>query len=152
MNFKELEMSSKGILELGNFIRYWTPKAVATGLQIIGSDGLEYIEGQKRDRPWRGCPGGWVTCGITSDGKVKGCLSLPDEIVDGDLRKDDLWDIWFHQDSFNYTRHCSPDHLGPNCISCDKAVECKGGCSANSYAASGIFHNDPYCYYKISNT
>jgi radical SAM protein with 4Fe4S-binding SPASM domain len=152
INFKELEMSSQGILKLGNFIRYWTPKAAAKGMQIICSDGLEYIEGTTMpDRPWRGCPGGWVTCGITSDGKVKGCLSLPDEVVDGDLRKNDLWDIWFHPNSFVYSRYCSTEQLGYNCISCDKATECKGGCSANSYAATGVYHNDPYCYYKLNN-
>ncbi len=150
-NFKELEMDDLGILELGRFIQNWAPKSEKEGTRIICSDGLEYIGGTSdSERPWRGCPAGWVTCGITSDGKVKGCLSLPDELVEGDLRKNDLWSIWFHPDSFAYTRRFSYGQLGSNCSSCSKAVECLGGCSSNSYTASGKFHNDPYCFYKIN--
>lgn len=149
-DIKELKLSPQELLELGKFIRYWTPKAAIKGLQIICSDGLEYIEGTEMPhKPWRGCPGGVVACGITSDGKVKGCLSLPDEIVEGDLRKNDLWDIWFHPESFSYSRSFCKEQLGNNCIDCDKGSECKGGCSVSSYAATGIFHNDPYCFYKI---
>lgn len=149
--FKDLEMDSQRILELGYFIRYWTPRAEKAGLQIICSDGLEYIDNKWiTDRPWRGCPAGWVTCGITSDGKVKGCLSLPDEIVEGDLRTTDLWDIWFHPDAFAYTRRPLSNQLGSNCRSCDKSIECLGGCSSNSYAATKNFHNDPYCFYRLN--
>jgi hypothetical protein len=36
---------------------------------------------------------GLVSAGITSDGKLKGCLSLPDEFIEGDLRTRSLWDI-----------------------------------------------------------
>lgn len=152
-SFREMEMDESDLLSLGDFIKNWTPKAKTKGLKIICSDGLEYIdETWPQERPWLGCPAGWTTCGITSDGKIKGCLSLPDEIVEGDLRKNDLWDIWFNPKSFSYSRHFSHDQLGSNCDSCLKADECLGGCSSNSYAATGKFHNDPYCYYKIKKT
>jgi len=150
-NFRELYMDDLSILELGRFIQNWTSKSEKEGTRILCGDGLEYIERtSNHERPWRGCPAGWVTCSITSDGKVKGCLTLPDEFIEGDLRKNDLWSIWFHPDSFAYTRHFSHRELGPNCSSCDKAMECRGGCSSNSYTASGKFHNDPYCFYKIN--
>jgi lipopolysaccharide/colanic/teichoic acid biosynthesis glycosyltransferase len=51
--------------------------------------------------------------GITSDAKIKGWLSLPDELVEGDLRQNDLWEIWFDEDAFAYTRQFSIDELGP---------------------------------------
>lgn len=74
-------------------------------MHIICSDGLEYvIDNDQDEKPWRGCSAGNVSCGITSDGRVKGCLSMPDEVTEGDLRKNNLWDIWFHPDSFAYTR------------------------------------------------
>lgn len=150
-NFKKLYMDDAGILKLGKFIQCWEPKSKNEGTHIICSDGLEYIDGISNcERPWRGCPAGWVTCSITSDGKVKGCLSLPDNLIEGDLRKDDFWSIWFHPDSFAYTRRFSDKELGSNCSSCNKAMECLGGCSSNSYAASGKFHNDPYCFYRIN--
>jgi hypothetical protein len=40
--------------------------------------------------PPRGCSAGLTACGITSDGKIKGCLSLPDELAQGDLTQKDL--------------------------------------------------------------
>jgi len=151
LNHRELEIDSSEIMQLGDFIKSLAFQYPKGPTQIICSDGLEYIEGTlDPERPWRGCPGGWITCGITSDGLVKGCLSLPDELVEGDLRKQDLWDIWFNPDSFRYTRQFSPGMIGDNCRACDKASECRGGCSSNSYAATRSFHNDPYCYYKIS--
>ena len=149
---EDLTMSVPAILELGNFIVSNTNAAAEKGTQIICSDGLEYIDGHMDpERPWRGCPGGWTTCGITSDGKVKACLSLPDDenLIEGDLRKNDLWDIWFADTAFEFTRNFNVKDLGPNCKSCDKVLECKGGCSANSYAATEKFHNDPYCHYKL---
>ena len=151
-NAKELLLQKQTILKLGHFVRQWKPIAAEAGMEIVCGDGLQYLfNGQENtpDRPWRGCPAGWISCGITSDGKVKGCLSMPDELVEGDLRKNDLWDIWFHPDSFSYNRKFVPEQLGPNCSSCDKTAKCKGGCSVNSYATTGIFHNDPYCFYMI---
>jgi radical SAM protein with 4Fe4S-binding SPASM domain len=152
-NFRELEMGNQEMLELGDFIRKRTLEAAGEGLQIICSDGLQYIvETKEPEKPWRGCPAGWVTCGITSEGKVKGCLSLPDELIEGDLRKRDLWDIWFDPDSFVYSRRFSPEQIGANCRSCDKVEDCKGGCSSSSYAFTGHFHDDPCCFYGINNS
>ena len=70
--------------------------------------------------------------------------------MEGDLRKDDLWNIWFREDAFPYSRHFGEGKLGLNCTGCEKGGECMGGCSSNSYAATGSFHNDPYCFRKIS--
>jgi len=152
LSFKELTLDNQGILTIGDFIQNRVMQSGKDKIRIICSDGLEYIPGtEDPDRPWRGCSAGWITCGITSDGKVKGCLSLPDEIIDGDLRQHDLWDIWFHPDAFYYTRQFSENRLGANCKECDKALECKGGCSSNSWAATGSFHNDPYCYYNLTH-
>ena len=74
---------------------------------------------------------------------------MPDELVEGDIRQHDLWEIWFHEDSFAYNRKFSQDTLGPTCHSCEKAEECKGGCSSMSYGATGRLHNDPYCFFGI---
>lgn len=150
-NSLDFELSNQGILELGYFIKEWRVLAKSLDLEIILADGLEYIDdGFIQERQWRGCPAGLITCGITSDGKVKGCLSLPDGLEEGDLRKNDLWDIWFNPRSFAYTRNFSLNELGTNCISCDKSLECKGGCSSDSYASTGHFHDSPYCFYKIN--
>lgn len=147
----ELNIDNKAILQLGRFIREHRRSAEREGVHIICSDGLQYVDEEGDcERPWRGCSAGIATCGIMSDGKVKGCLSMPDELVEGDLRERNLWDIWFHPDSFAYTRHFAHGQLGANCSTCDKAMECKGGCSSSSYCSTGQFHNDAFCFYKAN--
>lgn len=144
--FTALRMDEKDYMALGNFFLQWEQRARTEGVELLSGDGLGYFdESILHDNPWRGCPAGLVSCGITSDGRIKGCLSLPDEVVEGDLRKNDLWDIWFHSDSFAYTRQFSKEKLGSNCKTCDRAEECGGGCSAKSYGNTRRFHNDPLC-------
>lgn len=148
-NQSDLPLDPFSIARLGWFVQEHSKRAEARGMRIICSDGLEYTaESGQDDRPWGGCSAGIVACGITSDGRVKGCLSMPDELTEGDLRTDDLWDIWFHPDSFAYTRNFAPSNLGPHCSGCEKGEECKGGCTSSSYCSTGQFHNDIFCFHK----
>jgi radical SAM protein with 4Fe4S-binding SPASM domain len=143
----ELRLKEQQYLELGIFYQRYEAEMRKEGLDILPGDSFGYFTDlDNRHPPWLGCPAGLYSCGITSDGFVKGCLSLPDEVLEGDLRKSDLWDIWFHPDSFSYTRGFRCDRIGPNCRSCGKSEECKGGCSAMSYGSTGVFHNDPFCF------
>lgn len=146
----ELHIDRSTLFRLGRFISEAKRSGACGDMQIICSDGLEYVEGDDAERPWRGCSAGIVSCGITSDGKVKGCLSMPDEIIEGDLRRDTLWNIWFDPDAFAYTRDFAACQLGDNCKACEKRIDCKGGCSSSSYCETGQFHNDALCYYKSS--
>lgn len=146
----ELELTEQAYMQLGDYVQRWWFKEEETGIKIGPADSFGYFtELDPREPPWRGCPAGLLACGITSDGKIKGCLSLPDELVEGDLRQQDLWDIWFNPNSFTYTRMFSAESLGSNCHSCDMAEQCRGGCSAMSYGNTRDFHNDPYCFYGI---
>ena len=150
---KDLRIEKESLLKLGRFIQLNEAEALKDGLEIIHADGLQYVfeEEKSRERkPWLGCPAGWSTVGIMSDGKVKGCLSMPDELVEGDLRKQSLWKIWFDEHSFAYNRKFAVEDIGVNCEGCDMIEQCKGGCSVSSYAATGVFHNDPYCFYMIN--
>lgn len=145
-----LRLSEQAYIQLGAFVGEWGPLSAETGTELMPGDSFGYFTAvDKREPPWGGCSAGLTACGITSNGKVKGCLSLPDELVEGDLRHKDLWDIWFREDAFPYTRQFSIDKLGPACQTCDMAEQCKGGCSAMSYACSQAFHNDPYCFYGM---
>jgi radical SAM protein with 4Fe4S-binding SPASM domain len=149
----ELSIERQSILELGRFIRKTKSEAMEDGMELISADGLQYIfeeEKTRTSRAWIGCPAGWSTCGITSDGKVKGCLAMPDELVEGDVREKDLWNIWFSPEAFSYNRKFDLDQIGPNCRDCDMCEPCKGGCSVSSYSSTGVFHNDPYCFYMAN--
>lgn len=146
-----LTLSEQEYMKLGSFIKNWWSRSEDADMEMLPGDSFGYFtEFDVRQPPWRGCPAGLVSCGITSDGRIKGCLSLPDDLIEGDLRENDLWDIWFNQDSFPYTRQFSIDKLGPFCQHCDRAEQCKGGCSAMSYGSTGKLNNDPYCFYSIS--
>lgn len=149
----ELKIDEQAYLQLGEFVHNWESLAKKAGMELLCSDGFGYFDEYsiREQQPWQGCPAGLVSCGITSDGKIKGCLSLPDELIEGDLRKNDLWDIWFHPDSFANTRLFSKEKLGQNCCFCDKAEQCMGGCSAKSYVNTKKYHNDPLCFYAIEN-
>jgi radical SAM protein with 4Fe4S-binding SPASM domain len=145
-----LRFSRDEYLMLGKFIHDFSPQAQSEGLTISPADSFGYFTGlDTREPPWGGCPAGWVSCGITSDGRIKPCLSLPDVYTQGDLRKRTLWDIWFDETAFSFTRGFARDNLGPNCSSCDMGGQCKGGCSAMSVGYTGSFHNDPYCFHAI---
>ncbi len=146
----ELRLSDHAYMRLGGFVKAWRRRATDAGFEMLPGDSFGYFtELDSREPPWRGCSAGLAACGITSDGKIKGCLSMPDDLVEGDLRESDLWDIWFHSDSFSYSRRASARDLGPSCDSCDRGEQCLGGCTAMSYGATGRFHNDPYCFYGI---
>jgi radical SAM protein with 4Fe4S-binding SPASM domain len=75
---------------------------------------------------------------------------MPDTMIEGDLRKNDLWEIWFDENSFRYNRSFTVADLGENCTGCEHGEKCKGGCSIMSYSATGSLHNDPYCFYGIN--
>ncbi len=147
-NSPEMGMNMQILSEIEAFISEYEAVARSSDILLMRSDGLGYhIDSKPDENPWLGCSAGLATCSITSDGKVKGCLALPDDLVEGDLRKNELWDIWFHPDAFAFTRKFSLDDMGSNCRSCDRNELCRGGCSAKSYSNTGLFHNDPYCLY-----
>lgn len=147
---RDLHLSDQDYVELGTFFAAEQSKARERGFRIVPADSLGYFTDlDLEEPPWRGCPAGLYTLGITSDGRVKGCLTLPDEATEGDLRRHDLWEIWFREDAFSYTRQFSVNRMGPTCQGCRFAGQCRGGCSSMSYVCSGSFHNDPYCFYGI---
>ena len=149
---QNLLLSDADYLELGRFIKSAQISSETGQLKIFPADGVGYFsELDVEGPPWKGCSAGITTCGIMSDGKVKGCLSWPDHLVTGDLRENDLWDIWFSREAFVQTRRFHMEDLGGNCLDCEKGAECRGGCSAMSYSETGQFHADPYCFRTILN-
>jgi radical SAM protein with 4Fe4S-binding SPASM domain len=145
-----LILTEDDYLLLGRFVERSYSIAREWGLELCPADGVGYFSTIDVPGPrWRGCSAGIMTCGIMSDGRVKGCLSWPDSLVEGDLRKDNFWDIWFRPGAFAQTRQFRASDLRGACSGCDVGDECGGGCSATSLAATGQFHADPYCFRSI---
>jgi len=146
----ELFLTEQDFLDFGKFVTEWKTRAKEEGMEMRTGDAYGYFtELDDANPPWKGCPAGLFSCGITSDGGIKGCLSMPDELIEGYLRERDFWDIWFDPGSFTYNRGVSSQGLGELCAGCEKYAQCQGGCSAMSYSNTGQFHNDPYCFYGI---
>ena len=122
-------------------------------LPIMGAHNFGYhshILGNIMITPtWKGCPAGISTIGITSDGGVKGCLSLPNEFIEDNIRNRSLIDIWNSPNFASYNRNFNKDDLKGECKTCKYGKSCKGGCSTVSSTLSGEPHHNPYCFHLI---
>ncbi len=146
----DLHLSPRQYLELGAFFRGRRAAAQERGLHVVPADSLGYYtELDLAEPPWRGCPAGLFSVGITSDGRVKGCLTMPDDLTEGSLRDADLWELWFRDGAFPYTRAFSLEQMGPQCRGCAWAEQCRGGCTSMSRVCGGGVHADPYCFHGI---
>ena len=95
--------------------------------------------------PWIGCQAGLTAIGIQSDGGIKGCLSLPDEFIEGNVRDQNIIDIWNNPNSFSYNRNFKKEDLRGQCKECKYGKRCKGGCLTVSWSLTGKNHSNPYC-------
>jgi radical SAM protein with 4Fe4S-binding SPASM domain len=86
------------------------------------------------DAFWRGCQAGMRVLGITSDGGVKGCLSMPDTYLEGNLRERSLAELWNREGAFAYNRHFRVESLTGACAECAFGKLCRAGC--HSFAAT----------------
>jgi radical SAM protein with 4Fe4S-binding SPASM domain len=100
---------------------------------------------------WSGCAAGLDTLGIQSHGAVKGCLSLPDPFVEGQVRQRPLAELWHDPQAFALNRQFRPEQLRGFCATCPHGPACRGGCTDLAQAASGTAHDNPYCFYRLEN-
>lgn len=97
------------------------------------------------ERCWCGCFAGLRAVGITSRGDVKGCLSLTDDFIEGNLRDEPFETIWGDPKRFAYNRAYQPSALSDGCANCQLSVVCRGGCTSASVTATGKPNQGPYC-------
>lgn len=97
------------------------------------------------ERCWCGCQAGLRSVGITSCGNVKGCLSLPDSMIEGNVRDESLEQIWGDTSRFGYNRAYSQATLSAGCARCQLNSVCRGGCTSVSLTTTGKPNQGPYC-------
>jgi radical SAM protein with 4Fe4S-binding SPASM domain len=97
------------------------------------------------DRFFAGCQAGLGVLGLTSDGTVRGCLSLPPEFDEGNLRQRSLASIWHDPAAFPYNRRFREDELTGACARCPFARVCRGGCRSVAWATGRTVHENGYC-------
>lgn len=98
---------------------------------------------------WQGCLAGIHTIGIQSNGNVKGCLALPDDFIEGNIRERNLAEIWKDPEKFKHSRHFNSSLLEGECQQCDKNHLCKGGCHDFNFSTTGSIYNTPFCLYQM---
>jgi len=97
------------------------------------------------DTFYPGCQAGMQVLGITSDGTIRGCLSLPPAFDEGIVGRSTLAAIWRDEERFAYNRRFSVDDLAGECAKCAFARVCRGGCKSLAYAVTGGTAENPYC-------
>jgi radical SAM protein with 4Fe4S-binding SPASM domain len=120
---------------------------VGENIGYFGRKGTELLEGA----PYLGCYAGTRVIGISSNGNIKGCLSMPEEYVEGNVRERSLADIWNDPDAFAYNRQFTRDTATGACHECRYLPLCRGGCTTTSVSASGCRADNPYCMYQIES-
>lgn len=111
------------------------------------NDSEERIRGRRRPISyWEGCQAGVSSVFIDSTGNVKGCGALYDDVfIEGNLRHQQLRDIWQDEKKFAYNRAFKCDLLSGACHDCDVAGICKGGCRASNYFNTGKLYENAFC-------
>lgn len=97
-------------------------------------------------RPWLGCCAGIDAIGITSDGRIKGCLSMPDAYSEGNLRARAIADVWTDPLAFPYNRRFTRQSLSGACATCDQAQRCRGGCTTTALSFHGRPGTSTHCF------
>lgn len=150
---KELLLDEEEFYAVGLFIASTRKSYPIRTLPVIGAHDLGYHSLLLGDlglvREWKGCQAGVTVLGIQSNGSVKGCLSMDDSTVAGNVRKTSVHDLWRSPDFFPSTRYFTSANAGENCRGCPHLATCKGGCNEMSLMKTGAFHNDPYCFRRI---
>ncbi len=99
--------------------------------------------------PYLGCYAGMRVAGIESNGNIKGCLSMPEDFVEGNIRDKSFTEIWNNPQAFAYNRWFTRETASGACYDCRYLHLCRGGCTTTSVSATGERANNPYCIYQI---
>lgn len=133
-------------------------KPPAAAMNVHGSNNLGYYgehEETLRSQPgrvstfWAGCPAGHHTIGIESDGRIKGCPSLPTAPYHGGtVRERPLAEIWRDDAQVGFTRSRTADELWGFCSTCYYSEICMAGCAWTAHCTLGRRGNNPYCAHR----
>ena len=149
---KELVLSNEEYYSLGLFVYAMEKKYNNKNFSIVGTHNFGFhskiLPNLSTYPEWTGCPAGKTVLGIQSNGNVKGCLALPDEFVEGNIREKNIKKIWKDPNTFSYTRNFDLKNIGELCKTCKYVQSCKGGCTTRSSCMTGIPHNDPCCFHR----
>jgi radical SAM protein with 4Fe4S-binding SPASM domain len=106
--------------------------------------------GHPSARLWGGCQAGMQVVGLTADGTVRGCLSLPPAFDEGNVRQTPLAAIWRGEDCFAYNRRLGAEALEGPCAGCPFGRMCRGGCRSLAVSTTGRAHENAHCLFAVA--
>ncbi|UCC19798.1 MAG: radical SAM protein [Promethearchaeota archaeon] len=92
---------------------------------------------------WIGCQAGKSVLGIQSNGNVKGCLTLPDDFIVGNVRVNSIHDIINSRFDLRNSQLLHKYSSQNYCNNCKMFKKCKGGCLGTAIALNS--YDNPYC-------
>jgi radical SAM protein with 4Fe4S-binding SPASM domain len=149
---KRLMLSKEEFYSVALFIASTKKKYKTKKIAVLGAHNFGYFSQLLPSVmlfPWVGCQADISTVGLTSDGGVKACMSLPDEYIEGNIREKHFQEIWNDSEFASFNRNFRKYDLSGDCEICKYGIKCKGGCMTVSTSLTGEEHNDPYCLYLI---
>ncbi len=151
------------LIDLYPMIARVAARAYAEGVVVKPGNNIGYygpyerfLRGQGNvatDTIWTGCVAGTHGLGIESDGKIKGCPSLPTApYTGGNIRDRKLADIVQNAPELTFNMGAgTPEgtsHLWGFCKGCVYAPLCRGGCSWTAHVFFNRRGNNPYCHHR----
>jgi len=142
-------LAPRQVLEVLDFIR--SSRAECRGrVEVVPADCMGYYcEPPERDVAWKGCNAGLCLMSVTSTGNVKGCLSMPDSCVEGNVRERTLREIWEDENAFAYNRSFDANAMKGACRDCEHLGNCRGGCKSAMFALTGGANENPLCQRSV---
>jgi radical SAM protein with 4Fe4S-binding SPASM domain len=129
--------------------KYAWPVLPIGGAHDLGYHSMQLQNIMPPGSTWKGCSAGLDTVGIQSQGNVKGCLALPDDFMEGNVRERSISELWHDPETFALNRRFEPEMMRGFCATCAHGPACRGGCSDLAHAATGSPHDNPYCFHRL---
>lgn len=107
-------------------------------LNIYCTEEYEYIE-----ELGFGCFAGKESICIDPIGNIKPCTHYSEEYICGNIREDNLIDIWKNSKILKIFRELEGNE---KCNNCDQYNKCRGGCRYRCFLNKDINGIDPFCY------
>ncbi len=147
---RNLVISRKQFYGVAMFIALNLKKYSVRELPLIGAHCFGYfsmILPELGLDPWIGCQAGKSVLGIQSNGNIKGCLTLSDDFIEGNIRTTNISDIINSRFDLKYNQYLHKNNSQDYCYNCEMFKKCKGGCLGTRMALNSF--DNPYCLRAI---
>ncbi|KKK72398.1 hypothetical protein LCGC14_2904280, partial [marine sediment metagenome] len=147
---RDLVISKKQFYGVAMFIALNLKKYSVRELPLIGGHCFGYFSMLLPELgldPWIGCQAGKSVLGIQSNGNIKGCLTLPDDFIEGNVRITNISEIINSRFDLKYNQSLHNKNSQDYCCRCEMVKKCKGGCLGTRIALNSF--TKPYCLRAI---